>query len=347
MFSDVKPIRFMEESQLCKLQFTALESLVRIVVGHDASVFTAVDYVNQTHQIPQETTLHPDTVACIRRLCDHQNWEEPSEGFTVAPVNSPAVLIHWRCLVVLMSALQPEQCEQFCVHGRVTGDSQSVSDVKGARIQVSTVDSSTEEELICINASYGSDVNSSTETVCDFVPYDRAASESIQHEAFDSHFHLDRTCNRIWRRSSGKSVEDVLRHTESGIGRSRLDVKVTGCVIVYSEPAFHPETVLVSPRGVAVGVHPKHFQDLTSRTLLHMKDMLCSPYVVALGEVGLDRTVPVKLWRRQEEAFRQVLTIIRKDKVLVLHLRGRSSDRFGMDVHSRCIHILQRMCDPD
>lgn len=66
----------------------------------------------------------------------------------MAPVNSQAVLIHWRCLVVLMSALQPEQREQFRVHGRVTGDSHSVSDVKGARIQVSTVDSSTEEELI-------------------------------------------------------------------------------------------------------------------------------------------------------------------------------------------------------
>lgn len=50
--------------------------------------------------------------------------------------------------MVLMSALQPEQREQFRVHGRVTGDSHSVSDVKGARIQVSTVDSSTEEELI-------------------------------------------------------------------------------------------------------------------------------------------------------------------------------------------------------
>lgn len=60
-----------------------------------------------------------------------------------------------------------------------------------------------------------------------------------------------------------------------------------------------------------------------------------------------DRTVPVKPWRRQEEAFRQVLTFIRKDKVLVLHLRGISSDMIGMDVHSRCIHILQRMCDPD
>lgn len=120
-------------------------------------------------------------------------------------------------------SFSPEQREEFRVHGRVTGDSHLVSDVKGAWIQVSTVDSSSEEELICIDASYGSDVNSSTKPVCDFIRYDRDGNESIQHEAFDSHFHLDRTCNRIWRGSSGNSVEDVLRHTESGIGCPRLD----------------------------------------------------------------------------------------------------------------------------
>lgn len=49
---------------------------------------------------------------------------------------------------------------------------------------------------------------------------------------------------------------------------------------------------------------------MTSKTLLHMNNLLCSPYVVEL--VGLDLTVPVKHWRRQEEAFRQVLTLIRK-----------------------------------
>ncbi|XP_065942732.1 uncharacterized metal-dependent hydrolase YcfH-like [Magallana gigas] len=76
-------------------------------------------------------------------------------------------------------------------------------------------------------------------------------------------------------------------------------------------------------------------------------NLLCFPYDVAIGEVGLDRTVPVKLWRRQKEAFRQVLTLIRKDKVLVIHLLGISSDRIGIDVHFRCIHILQRICDPD
>lgn len=62
------------------------------------------------------------------------------------------------------------QREEFCMHVRVTGDSYSVSNVKSSRIQVSTIDSSTEDELICIDASYGSDENSSTEPVCDYMP---------------------------------------------------------------------------------------------------------------------------------------------------------------------------------
>lgn len=83
---------------------------------------------------------------------------------------------------------------------------------------------------------------------------------------------------------------------------------------------------------------------MTSRTLLHMKDLLRSPYVEALEEVDLDGIVPVKIWRRQDW---KVPALICKDKVLVIHLRGISSDRIGMDVHSRCMHINQRMCDLD
>lgn len=44
-----------------------------------------------------------------------------------------------------MLALQPVQREEFRVHGRVPGDSHSVSDVKGTRIQVLTMDSFMEE----------------------------------------------------------------------------------------------------------------------------------------------------------------------------------------------------------
>lgn len=61
-----------------------------------------------------------------------------------------------------------------------------------------------------------------------------------------------------------------------------------------------------------MGVHPKHIEEFSSDRFLHMEELLNRPHVVALGEVGLDRTVPGKLWIRQEEVLCQVLTLSRK-----------------------------------
>lgn len=72
--------------------------------------------------------------------------------------------------------------------------------------------------------------------------------------------------------------------------------------------------------------------------------MLVFPSVVGLGEIGLDRTVPPNLWRKQEEVFRKVLSLVRQEKVLILHLRPAGADRIGMDVHARCMQILHKFC---
>ncbi|XP_062609823.1 uncharacterized protein LOC134271630 [Saccostrea cucullata] len=352
LFNDIRPLRYLDESTLSQLQVAALQSLVRSVLGPDADLLSGVDYVNRSGMLTPDTTLHPDTLVFMRRLCAHQGWLEPPEGFTLSPLNSPATLFHWRCLVVLMSPLQPMQREEFRTHGRVTGGITSTLDTK--ETQVPVVDSSTEDEFTVIDVSYGSDVDIPIEPL----PVTQSDPCIVQElcspqtstvlEAFDSHFHLDRTCSRIWRCSSGRSVEDLLSHSYSSDLRPNLEVTVSGGVVIYSEPSTHPESVdMCGPWRMAIGVHPKHVEELTPDRFLHLKNMLNSPYVVALGEIGLDRTVPVKLWRRQDEVFRQVLTLTRKDKVLVLHLRGIAADRIGMDVHARCIQLLRKSCDPD
>lgn len=235
---------------------------------------------------------------------------------------------------MLLSLLPPIQREEFRVDGRVRSDIKHPTNTEDSQVPV--VDSSTEDEFTVIDVSYGSDVEVCNEKII------------TVNEAFDSHFHLDRTSFRIWKKSSGKSVDDLISYSLSGNQHPQLDVSVAGGVIVYSEPSTHPEIVSVErPWGVAVGVHPKHIEEFSRDRFLHMKELLNRPHVVALGEVGLDRTVPVKLWRRQEDVLCQVLTLSRKDKVLVLHLRGTPADRIGMDVHARCMQILHKSCDPD
>lgn len=72
-------------------------------------------------------------------------------------------------------------------------------------------------------------------------------------------------------------------------------------MVVYSEPSIHQEIVPVNrPWEVAVGVHPKNTDEFSRDRFLLIAELLNLPHMVALGEVRLDRTAPVKLWRQQE-----------------------------------------------
>lgn len=64
-------------------------------------------------------------------------------------------------------------------------------------------------------------------------------------------------------------MDDVFRHTESGTGHPQLNVKVTGGISVNLHFIKRKFGCLW---GVAV--HRKHFQDLTSRTTFHIKNLL-------------------------------------------------------------------------
>lgn len=135
------------------------------------------------------------------------------------------------------------------------------------------------------------------------------------NKAFDSHFHLDRTVSKIWKQyvPSDKTAEDLLSYTYRSNSQPQLTVSLTGGVISYSEPSTHPEFIEHNGFwGIALGVHPKHVGELAEERFLHLKTMLMS--VVGLGIIGLDRTVPLNLWRKQEEVFRKVLSLVRQEK---------------------------------
>lgn len=352
IFNDIKPIRSLDDKSLCQLQMSALSSLVKSALGPDADLLTAVDCLNCSNIIPSNAVVHVDTASSMHRLCSYQGWTEPSEGFRLSPINSPAVLVHWRCLVALMSLLQPMQCEEFRVHGRVISDMRSVtntSDIGG-----SDVNTLTKDKFKVVDVHYGSDFEIPHQSAPHVVSHSKTNALEVQesstsnvNEAFDSHFHLDHTCARIWGHysPSGNTMEDLHSVINQSSFQPKLKVNIVGGVINYSEPSAHPEFIQAGGSyGIALGVHPKHVSELTAEKLLRLKNLLDHPSVVGLGETGLDRTVPVKLWRQQEKVFRQVLSLVRQNKVLILHLRGTPADRIGIDVHARCMQILKKFC---
>ena len=93
---------------------------------------------------------------------------------------------------------------------------------------------------------------------------------------------------------------------------------------------------------LAVGIHPKKVPNCTDSYLNQVKTMLHSnPLVVALMEVGLDRTVPDYLWEDQDRILKRVLAF--SNKVLVLHLRGVSSLNCN-DVQMTALHYVKKAC---
>ena len=99
-------------------------------------------------------------------------------------------------------------------------------------------------------------------------------SRASGYGALDSHFDLD-VIVTIYGRTHLRG--HVLKQTGSGIGRPQLDVDVPGCIFVYSEPSSHPSTISLSSWGVAIGMHTKHCEELTSKHFAHMRDLLSSP----------------------------------------------------------------------
>ena len=116
---------------------------------------------------------------------------------------------------------------------------------------------------------------------------------------------------------------------------------------MFSEPQNYPP-VDFSMRGpwmVAVGVHPKHYDTLTVERSMVLNQLLSHPKVVALGECGLDRTIPPSKWIRQDEVFKRMLNLARPNQPLILHLRGPKGDNYGLDVNARCRDLMETRCD--
>ena len=59
---------------------------------------------------------------------------------------------------------------------------------------------------------------------------------------FDSHFHLDRTSYKLWGKSAGFAMEDLLRFSSSGGMQPRYPVVITGGVVNFSESFTYHRT---------------------------------------------------------------------------------------------------------
>ena len=78
----------------------------------------------------------------------------------------------------------------------------------------------------------------------------------------------------------------------------------------------HIQMLLISDSDfpAAVGLHPRHAVDFNSNIKRKVTELLRQDRVVALGEIGLDRTEPKGTWSYQESVLKDLLTLVTPEK---------------------------------
>ena len=121
-----------------------------------------------------------------------------------------------------------------------------------------------------------------------------------------------------------------------------VPVKIKAGVDVFCDPDSFPHHSGCIPANwrMAVGIHLKKATKVRVSDMKRLHELTEEPDV-ALGEIGLDTTVGCSEWHQQEELLIDIVSKqVNVEQVLVLHMRGEPSDRYGTAVSQRCRSVI-------
>eukprot|EP00057_Strongylocentrotus_purpuratus_P026470 XP_011680944.1 PREDICTED: uncharacterized protein LOC105446178 [Strongylocentrotus purpuratus] len=354
-------------------QVTCLRYLARILTGSESVRGLKGYFERRPHPYAYNIPDHFERE--VRHLASAAGWSVQAT-ITVLPPSSPAVLIHWRILECFVADLTTDQWAEFRRLGRLPRESGDAPRPQAegtpqpeATPQSATAPGGPESGTTGpLPAGSGAPDNSSSEHGETGAPrssespqgtgvasspaggappsrrpgstsapsYANRAQQPHLPRAFDSHFHLDRLEDSL---RGKKGLECVLATP----GRPpRIPVHLCGGVTNYIDPGrFGDVKIPESPQfHVAVGIHPKHASKVGERDVDRVAGLVCGSGVTAIGEMGLDFSVPSDRWPAQRSLLRAQLRLVGPGRVLILHLRGNSSDKLGTIPSQECRNML-------
>ena len=280
---------------------------------------TLQDLVNRVSEEPlfqrlANTNISDEQVAAMDSLCQHLG--EPRPGiFQLCPMNREAVLIHWRVLHLIAALLTPSDRSSWRSLFSRPGD----DELRPER------EEPVEEELVV-----------EENPMVDAVP--------VYPDAVDSHFHLDRL-----GADAGFGHLPIHEALDSSGVEEQKRVNLVAVVANFCDPdtfptdkrlaEFPPEVI------VTAGVHPKHARRSShyiQEAVSKLQHLLRNPRVVAVGECGLDHSVPDKDWPAQNKLLKLILPYIEPHHVVVIHCRGITGDD-GLEAYCLLRHLLGQL----
>ncbi len=283
-------------------RMAALESVAASWGEKDLGSF--VKMLNSTGWFAAIPKVPSSMTASIEALNKLLVWTETDRG---SPISSPGMLLHWEVLQELLVRLTNQQYaalqRQYNILPEEVDRRMPPAEVVPSGVSFSACSTSGEEE----------------EEEENWVVVDEVEKLS---EAFDSHFHLDRLQTAL---GVGEiTLEDIHSRLHPS---DTYEVDVVGAVANFCDPSTYPDATTIShlrKQGVriTVGLHPKHPRRNNAPALQTLSQLIAHPEVVGVGEVGIDQSVPVEEWSRQQDLLQDVLEKLQPHHVLVLHCRG-------------------------
>ena len=262
----------------------------------------------QDNWMATDSPLSENDRAEIALLIKNEGWELVIPSLT--PVNTPAVLTHWRPLAFLW--------------GKLTDDVRNV--INNPQLDAAAV----------------TKPGTSTPATTNITPMahgQRGSGELLQ--GFDSHFHPDRMADMKPTLIPGRKPDHAVEVTGGVLNYCDPEV--------FCRPGFE-EDVLGEITGqnwkVAIGIHPKEAANYTPAQWERFLALLHSPRVSAISELGFDFSVPDTLWCHQEELFDRIISMGTLGRVLVMHLRGSKDDQHSSVVNRLAMRRLKVKCYP-
>ncbi|XP_033730888.1 uncharacterized protein LOC117320398 [Pecten maximus] len=338
---------------LHRTRYSCLAMFAVCTVGPTAGLQDLCDWINRYRFIEPGWKITDRQRELMVGLCEEQGWEVPQD-FSLSPINSPAALLHWRCLKAIANQIARGTMNEL--RERFTFTSEQVLVEPEAEVQ-DTAGVDVKDPIEAMETSSGLRVSTGRSAEDPGLEHQNPAGDSLEDisvpeskrmeeskpvmSAFDSHFHLDRI-RRYLKLHHDASVHDVLAAVPTTPGEYQLEV--SGGVAVYCDPETYPSVDEISrlvEEGfkAVIGVHPKHCISKVDKQRL--VDLLVVPGVAGLGEVGLDHTCRPDTWYPQEQLLKDLLSYLCPGMVLVLHIRGMKRDAAGVEAFMRCLDILQ------
>ncbi|XP_063408019.1 serine/arginine repetitive matrix protein 2-like [Mytilus trossulus] len=90
----------------------AIHQLVIWILGARSTPEELVTMLNESGLMPKNVEMNQKDYCTLKKLCEEQDWPV-LETYTLQPINSPACLVHWRALLLLLIYVSKPRRQRF------------------------------------------------------------------------------------------------------------------------------------------------------------------------------------------------------------------------------------------